>query len=126
MAAIDWATVILLAPELSTVAEDAQTLYLEIANAHFSADVMGGESSINLKFARVYYAAHLATVAGYASAGTAGPVTERQLGDERTKYGGATQAVDLSAADPLDGSAYGRLLKGLLKSTPLARLPQLL
>ena len=123
MADILWVDVTGVAPELSSVPVAAQDLYLENSNAHFDANVMGGEASANLKLARIYHAAHAATVAKYASDGVTGAVSEIQLGDERTKFG---PTITLSSDDPLDASAYGKLLNQLVRETPLARLPILL
>lgn len=119
MAAITWTDVEGLAPELASTPAAAQALYVENANAHFNADTMGGEGSANLKLARIYHAAHFATVASFASSGTAGPIVETSLGDERIKFGSALSVT-------FGSSAYGKLLENLSKCTPLARLPLLI
>lgn len=84
MAAIDWTTVVEEAPasELATFAPGAQFIVLEYVNTKLVVSGFDGEDGVKTRLARIYLAAHMATmlkrkgIAGARSAQSAGGVSE--------------------------------------------------
>lgn len=83
MAAINWTNVTDEAPELATgTSVNAQNALLLYVNTILAVDGFGGEANQRLFLARVYLAAHMATmlrrrgIAGFTSEKHAGPVGE--------------------------------------------------
>lgn len=80
--AITWAQVVLIAPELSTVATATQNLLLVIVDRQIDGEVWGSYADDGA----LYLAAHLGTLANGGAAG-AGPVTSETLGPMSRSYG---------------------------------------
>lgn len=125
MATIIWDDVVAHAAQLSTLDVDARNAILAHVNTALVPKKFGGESSPKLKLARVYLAAHLATV-GPASGGTitAGPVTSETVGGVSRTYANLASASAESQAQ-LQGSTYGQLFLELVR-TSSARGPMVL
>lgn len=118
MAAIDWDMVVLLAPDMSAVDDDAQDEILAYVNAHYDADIFnGGEDGAECKMARI----HLAIHRGYGSlpgaATTPGAVTAETGGGLSVAYA-VPDGWDL---DDLKTSAAGRFVLSITGSS-LARV----
>lgn len=123
MAAITWDEVTAFAPGMATFADDGQTLVLAEVNTCFNVSYfVDGESSAKLKLCRIYYAAHLATIATQGNSGAAGPVTSEMIDRLRRSYAAPSGAV---AYDSLDSTAYGKMLRSLVRTTA-ARAPVVL
>lgn len=115
MAAITWAAVEDLAPELSTVNADAQTEILNFVNDAFDPAALGGEASYRLRMARIYYAAHFGTVTAQGSSGAAGPVIGESAGGLSRQYASFSPA----GSDPLlDSTPYGKQLRLIIRNSP--------
>lgn len=117
---ITWRDVIAVASELSAVDEEAQFDLLAYVNNALAVAEFGGEGAPALKLARVYLAAHMATI-GPASSGAAvaGPVISESAGGLSRSYalvGGVTSGS-------FDTSAYGRVFADLVRRSP-ARAPR--
>lgn len=108
MAAPAWADVILIAPDLSTVASGAQTAILADVAAILSVESYWPTSALHV-LAQKYLAAHLGTLclrsSGGGSLGGAGPVTSESVGDVSVSY--AAPSVD-----PMDAT-YATTFWGL-------------
>ncbi len=112
MADIDWTDVTDHVSSLSTISVNAQTDILAYVNAHFDVDVLDGETGPTTKLARVYLASHLATLGKSVGSGAGvGPVTSEKGGRLARSY------AALSATGALTDTAYGRLLKQVLRTT---------
>ena len=121
MAAIDWDDVVSHAPELSTTDVDAQDDILDHVNTALVVAKFGGESSGRLKLARIYLAAHLASVSGQGGVGVAGPVTSETAGGLSRTYA----VLSATAQQELQGSTYGQLFLDLVR-TSSARGPMVI
>ncbi len=119
MAEITWADVVAVAPELSTVASDAQDMIIAYVNDDVSPAAFGGETSPKLKLARVYLAAHEGTLASQSGAGPAGPVTSETDGTIARSYA----AGSTDNASHWNSTSYGRSYVALVR-TSRARLPR--
>lgn len=122
MAAIIWTDVLDLAPEVTSVDAQMQTFILADANNRFDVDVFGGEGATKLHLARVYLAAHLATLVlrgNSVPTGQVGPVTSQTVGPFSESY--AQPSYGSNPSD-LSSTTYGQMLKGLIW-TSTARLP---
>lgn len=119
---ITWDDVVAHAPELSTVDAAARVDLLALANSVFNPAVLDGEDGPRTKLARVYYAAHLATIGGQGGSSAAGPIIEEEVGDVRVKYALISAS---SSATQFEGSSYGDLLSKLLRNSR-ARWPLVL
>lgn len=113
MAAITWADVIALAPEVATIPLGAQTDILAYVNSQLNVVTWGGEDSIQLRLGRIYLAAHLATITVFGGSG-AGPVVSESAGGLSRSY---AQASTSGAR-----TGYQDMFLELLRRTP-ARLP---
>jgi hypothetical protein len=111
MADITWSDVTAVAPELSSVSAGAQTIYLAHANDALDPDEIDGETGPDTKLARIYLAAHAATLASNAAAGASGPLTGRSAGglSETFSAGAPSLAASYGA------TAYGQALAALLR-----------
>jgi hypothetical protein len=121
MAVITWSDVTAFAPELATFDSGAQADVLAYVNTALNLSEWGSESSPQLRLARIYLAAHCATVTNGGSNPVAGPITEEQVGDISRSYGfsGTVQSTDL------ESTSYGRMFRFLCNHSP-ARAPVLL
>ncbi len=115
MADITWSDVTDHAPELSTVSANAQTDILAYVNDALDVAAFGGEDAAKTKLARVYMAAHMATVSENA-AGGGGEVVSRAQGDMSISYAASSAG---SSADGYSATGYGRQYLTLVKSTYL-------
>ncbi len=122
MASISWSDVTAHAPELSTVSAGAQTDILAHVNVALLVTEFGGEDAPKTKMARIYLAAHLATMAAQGAAGAAGPVQSESAGGLSRTY--AVGAAALAGGD-YETTSYGQAFRALARTTP-ARIPMLL
>ena len=112
MADITWTDVVDHAAGLSTHDAEAQANILAYVNAHFDVSVLDGEAGPTTKLARVYLAAHLASLEKTSGGSGVGPVQSESGGRLSRSY--ATR----SAGGALSDTSHGRLLKGLLRTSP--------
>lgn len=118
MASIAWSDVTVSAPELSAYPLAGQADVLAFVNVELDVSLFDGEDSPRLKMARVYLAAHLATMASRGSGG-AGPVTMEQAGGLMRQY------ANLTIRTSLESTGYGNLYLMILR-TSRARWPVVL
>lgn len=121
MAAIDWAAVVSIASELADVGVPAQDLYLALANTFINVSMFDGEDGPKTKLARIYIAAHFATLDKQRGTTTAGPVISESRGGLSRSYANLTQ---MSVAAGLFGqTAYGQNYATLVRTSAAARMP---
>lgn len=113
MAAIIWTDVTNHVAGLSAIAVAAQNDILAHVNSALNVTVFGGEASGKLKMARIYLAAHFATLANLGASGAAGPVTQTKLGDAAIGYSSPSTTSNSQYAS----TAYGQMYLVLLKTT---------
>ena len=114
MAALAWSDVVNHAAALSPLDAEAQTDLLAYGNGVLVPNDFGGETGAPLKLARIYLAAHFATLAkSTASASVAGPVTSESGGGLSRSYG-----TVIGAASSLGETRYGRMFAALLARSP--------
>jgi hypothetical protein len=108
MASIIWSDVT--SDYAVTVSATGQTDILARVNAYFNKTLLGGESSITLRMARIYLARHMATPVAI---GAAGPLQSESEADLSRTYVAA-------AINPSDWSdtVWGQRLTQLLRATP--------
>lgn len=111
MTAIVWGDVSGCFAELTLTPVPFQTIALSIVNGKgLDVDNFGGEAADLTKAARIFYAAHLATLA--ARRGAAGALTSQS-------EGGVTQSyAQLQNPRMLDLTSYGNLFRQLIMGTP--------
>jgi Protein of unknown function (DUF4054) len=112
MAAIIWSDISLIAAELSDTPGAAQTILLAHVNGSgINVANFGGEDTIKTRLARIYLAAHLATM--FKRAGTGGGIASQS-------EGGVSQSYYNAWANPtlLTTTSYGQMFKLLLLGTP--------
>lgn len=114
MASIVWADVVNHAAELSSVDTDAQTDILAHVNTTLDVRVFGGEDSPKLKLARIYLAAHMATL--QTLGGSSGDIQSESVGGVSYSYGAAADASDFSS------TSYGKQYSALVRNS-IARFP---
>ncbi len=126
MAAITWVDVVGVpgnpgpAPELASVGTAAQELYLALANDFVNVAMFDGEDGGRTKLARVYIAAHFATLDKLRGTSIAGPVISESRGGLSRSYANLTQ---MSMASGLFGqTTYGQNYATLVR-TSRARFP---
>lgn len=85
MAPIAWADVVAVSSTLDAVTAAQQADLLTLVNGSF-ADVFDGEDGIRTRLARIYYAAHLASLPGAGAQRAAGPVTSESRGGLSRSY----------------------------------------
>lgn len=122
MAAIVWADVLGLAPELSTVSTLGQTDILAYVETLDYTKFSDDEGSPIFRLARIYLAAHLGTITLQGGAGAAGPVTQESVGGISRSYGQPFGGV---APGSLDSTAYGKAYRMIVRRT-IARAPVVL
>lgn len=120
MAAIAWADVTAMAPELATVDVGAQVTILAHVNAALSVSTFGGEAAPKLRLARILLAAHYGTGVASGGAAPAGPVVSESDGGLSRTY--AQPGGGDSAGSAWASTSYGRELAALIRSSA-ARLP---
>lgn len=123
MADIDWDDVLAHAAELTTTSADARIDILGYVNTTLVADEFGGESTASYKLARIYLAAHFASIAGLGAAGAAGPVTQESVGGVSRSYAQPFSSMGTPAS--LDSTAYGKAYRQLVRRS-YARAPVVL
>lgn len=111
MAAIIWSDVTDQAPELSTVSIGGQTALLDYVNSALAVEGFGGESSKRLKNARVYLAAHMATM--LRRRGISGFLTEQHAGPVGESFG----AFQLPMLGEFGLTSYGALYAMVCRGT---------
>lgn len=112
MAAIVWSDVTALAPELTSTSATTQSDILNHVNAAIDVDRFDGEDGPTTRLARIYLAAHYATLAAL---GAGGPLAvEREGGIERS-YAAPSQRSELLT------TSYGRGFWQLIR--PVAHGP---
>ena len=117
MAAIVWTDVTALAPELSTISSTTQSDVLNFVNSALNVALYDGESGFRTRLARIYMAAHLASMSKLGPAG--GPLTgESAAGVLSRSY------ATLATKSMYGQTAYGQMFLGLLP--PAAAGPQVL
>lgn len=124
MAAIIWTDVVAFSAGLAGLPVAAQDGILAWVNTALDVSVFDGEAGPKTKLARIYLAAHTASLGDAGSSGeTAGPVTSETAGGLTRSYGAvATGPV----ADSIYGStAFGRAYLMLVR-TSVARAGVLL
>lgn len=114
MASITWTDVTDHVSSLSSVSTNARTNILAWANDALDVNVWGGESAAKLKLARIYLAAHAATVELSGAAGAAGPVTHEMVDRISRSYAQPGGGV---AFDSLDSTAFGKMFRQLARTT---------
>jgi hypothetical protein len=123
MAAITWDSVVDFAPGLSTFPADGQDAILEEVGSCFNAaNFVDGEASPKLRLCRIYYAAHLATMASQGASGAAGPIVMEMIDRMQRSYATPSGGVIF---DGLDGTSFGKMLRALVRTTA-ARAPRVL
>lgn len=113
---ITWDDVKTIAPELTDYPEAAQTLVLDFVNEMFDASLF---KPGQLKLARIYLAAHVATMSDQGGDLSAGPVISETVGGISRTY------ANLMSGAQFSGSGYADLLQ-LLLNTSCARLPRVI
>lgn len=74
----------------------------------------GGDNGIQLRLARMYLAAHIATISIRAASGAAGPVTSEAAGGLRISYG----LTSVLSGDPgLSTTLYGQFYLTIVRSS---------
>jgi hypothetical protein len=110
MAAITWAQVTALAPELASLeGSDAEAFIIDYVNENISGTAFGGESSAATRIARIYLAAHLGTMALAEGEAVAGPVLSESVGGASVTY------ANLTSGTSFQGSVYADMYNGMLK-----------
>ncbi|HLZ09675.1 MAG TPA: DUF4054 domain-containing protein [Chloroflexota bacterium] len=107
---IAWSDVVVVAPELSTVPNGSQTVFIADAYAQMNTAIWGAYLDRGAK----YLAAHLATMSN--RRGQAGAASEKHVGKI-----GQSNAVNKG---PLNSSAYGEEYLRIIDTLPGARGPQ--
>lgn len=113
---ISWDDVTAIATELEGFNSDAQQLILDFVNEMFDASLF---KPTQLKLARIYLAAHLATMSGQGGDMTAGPVISETVGGITRAY------ANVATGGQFVGSSYADALQ-LLLNTSCARLPRVI
>lgn len=115
MAAIDWNAVTAVAAGLTKVPDDARTVILSHVNTALDVRRFSyGETDPRLRLARIYLAAHFATVSlpSSGASGPAGPVTSESAGGLSRSYG----QLSASDTDPLlEFTSYGRMYRLIMR-----------
>lgn len=100
--------------KLAAVSVPAQTVYLSIVNGSgLNVYNFGGENTDLTRSARIFLAAHYATLGNRAGAGVSGPITAQGEGDANQSYWFGWQNPAM-----LYLTGYGQMLIQLIKGTP--------
>ncbi len=106
---ITWADVLKVAPALSTMSPDQQTLFLGFASTTLNATEFGDKYDM----ACIYFVAHLATVTKNGANGPGGPVSAESVGQVSRSYA-VPQASDPSWGSTMFGRMYQMIVNSLL------------
>jgi hypothetical protein len=107
--AITWVDVVKIAPALSTLAVDAQTIILAQVTLLLNASAFGAKYDT----ACTYFAAHLGTLAQEGAYAPGGPITSETIGPGSKSY-----AAPL-ASDPFwDTTSFGKMYRWIAKTLP--------
>lgn len=120
---IEWQDVISMrgAANLSAIDTDIANEILGYVNGYFKVSEWGGESSSRLRLARLYLAAHNASLVYQGVASSGGTVILESVGGVTRQYA----SFSPMGSDPLlDSTTWGKLLRQLGKT--VARGPQVL
>jgi hypothetical protein len=112
---ITWDDVVAIAPELSVISTDGQTIILEYVNSALVPSEWHGEGSAFLRLARIYLAAHYGTITRQQGAGPAGPVTSESAGGLSRSY---AVLFAPGGSSSMDTTPYGRSYNSLLERSP--------
>lgn len=126
---IVWGQVTAMAPELLDVDSLIRQVVLNHVNGPgVTPSTFGGEGSPTLTLARIYMAAHMATVGlpGIeGTAGPAGPITSEKAGPLSVSYANAAGSAQVSGqASGLYATTYGRAFRQLARGRAAARIPR--
>lgn len=115
MTAIVWTDVTAHAAELADVGLAAQADYLSLANTFLNVSMLDGEDGARTKMARIYIAAHFATLDRLRGTSVAGPVVSESRGGLSRSYANLTQ---MSVASGLFGqTTYGQNYATLVRTS---------
>ncbi len=109
---IAWSDVLIVAPELSTLASGTQTAILAYVALQMNVDAWGS----NLDMGLVYLAAHMATMTLRRGTYGGGAVTGETVGSVSRQY-----AAPMMVVGPLGSTSYGMEYERLLLNLPAAR-----
>lgn len=123
MAAIQWTDVVAFAPQLSTVGVAEQNDILAHVNTAHKIDVFGGEDAQRLRMARIFLAAHIATLNSYGGTVLAGPVISETAGDISRSYALANAYITDGEKNAWSATSYGQMYAMLIR-TSAARMPK--
>lgn len=114
MAAIVWADVTALAPELTTVSVLAQAMILAYVNDVIDFSIFrGGEDGATVKLLRVTLAAHAGAMGLQGSGGWVGAIAAESEGEVSRQY------ASPAGTDPLlDKTPYGIMYRSLISASP--------
>lgn len=116
MAAINWNTVLGIAPELDSVNIDTQVMALAFVNEAISDSVWGTKTTATL--ARAYMAAHIATLSLRGGNGASGAVVSESAGGLSRTY-----AQSMATNSTWGSTPYGVQFAALLRTNICARGP---
>lgn len=114
MAALTWADVVNVAPELSTVSSTRQTLFITLAEERVSNEFFRGVDAKTYLLARAYLAAHFATMPGTGSIGPVGATTSMSEGGVSESFSQVTPRT----MSLLSTTSYGRMFLLLVGWSP--------
>lgn len=122
MASITWAHVVDHASALATVDADQQADLLALVNTHLNVAAFGGEDAPKTKLARIYWAAHFASLPGSGTtadgAATSGPVTSESTGGVSRAY--ASLQSGSTGGENWSETVWGRRFLALLRGSRAA------
>lgn len=117
---IKWGDVLALDSTLCDVPDELGSLITYHANNGLNAEVFGGEDAPLYRLARLYYAAHFATLTLRGANGAAGPVTQESVGGLMIQYANTGAA----GSNVFALTSFGQAWLNLVRGCPLARLPR--
>lgn len=124
MADITWSDVTAIAGELSTYSAAGQTIILAWANNAISVDTLDGEDGPSTKLARIYLAAHAATLSGQGGSGASGAITSESVGEISRSYGDSGSGGSSGGGTgEYNSTAYGRAYLMLIRRFGACRVP---
>ncbi len=106
---ITWADVLKVAPALSTLSVEQQTLILAQVALLLNANVFGTKYDM----ASTYFAAHLGTLFKEGAYAPGGPITSETIGPASKSYAAP------AASDPFwDSTSFGKMYRFIAKTLP--------
>jgi hypothetical protein len=112
VAAITWDMVTAFAPELATFASGAQDVLLAYVNDALNVNLLDGEDGSKTKLARIYLAAHVATMSKRGG-GAAGPVVSSSAGGLSRSFA----VIATGGNSSYGATTYGSLYLDLMATT---------